>query len=203
LVRRSAEFESLLLKLGWPPPWKLSAVKIDTITRAVAAGALAEADVGRIFVAAYNAEVLNSILAEWGGCAWLAPRMQILKQGIECHIEGKYFSAASTLLLQIEGIARDELQRKPNPQGDACRLFADTRLSRVAAKYYVDVINESFDPSHGAAIPDLSRHAVAHGTDTGFGTAEKSLKIILVLDVLVSGIERRRRMVGGLPTVVT
>jgi hypothetical protein len=178
----------MLVRLRWPPPGDLSTRFVDTVTSGHERGDLSEAEVSELFVKAYGPGQLTEFLKRWEKHAWLSGRLPILREGVENHVEGRYVSSVCVLLPQIEGVLGDALGRKPNPRGDGAKLLGGTTLSTSAREFYVKVINESFEWTSEAPIPELSRHAVLHGRATDFGTQEQSLKVLLILDEMIRAI---------------
>jgi hypothetical protein len=180
------------VRLRWPPPGHLSTQFVDSITAAHKRGDLSEGEVSDLFVKSYNSGRLEDLLRQWEPHPWLSRRLPILREGIENHLAGRYFSSVCMLLPQIEGVHGDALGRKPKPRGDAERLLGDTTLSTAAREFYIKVVNESFEWNDDAPIPELSRHAILHGRATNFGTEEHSLKVLLIMDEMISAIAAYR-----------
>lgn len=192
MIRRNEAFQKLVVAMNWPPPSHSPVTLIDAVTESHARGELTREDVAALFVECYDAELIGHLLSEWKKCGWLQARTPILEEGIRNHLEGRYYSAVYTLLPQIEGVVGDDLGRQPVPKSDAMRFFSDSRLSKVARDFYVNVILEGFNWQATAPIPELSRHAILHGCATSFGSAEHSLKVILMLDAVIAATKERQ-----------
>lgn len=190
--RKGQLLQKLAVEMGWPPPWHFPVRVTDDLSARYARGELTVDEVRRIFLDLYSPEQVRALKSGWAQLPWLAVRLPILAEGVENHVAGRYFSAVCTLLPQIEGVLGDELRRKPNPQHDGTKIFRDTPLGAVARDFYVRVVHESVGWGPGAAMPDLSRHAILHGRDTGFGTEERSLKTILILDAVIGAVREQR-----------
>jgi hypothetical protein len=191
---RGQAFADLAVALDWPPPWHLPVRSIDRIAKGHRSGELSEAEVEAEFVGFYDSDVLNAITMGWRRLDWLGPRLEILEEGIGNYAAKRYFSAVCTLLPQVEGVLYETLGKKPNPKNDAPKIFRDTRLSKIAEDFYVRVLQESFDWRVTAAVPTLSRHAILHGRSVAYGTAKHALKVVIVADIVIAGIEERRRL---------
>jgi hypothetical protein len=191
-LQRNKRFADLAEDLAWPPPWHLPVHMIDCITNAHAKGELSNADVEAAFLMFYTPEVVQEFAGRWEGYEWLASRLPIFREGLINHLEGRYFSAVCTLLPQIEGVLADELGRKPIPKCDAGILFRNSRLGSVAKDFYIRVVLESFNWASEAPVPTLSRHAILHGRATLYGTRTHSLKVAIITDIVLSGVEERR-----------
>jgi hypothetical protein len=127
-------------------------------------------------------------LEKWKLSKHIGTRASILDEGVQDHLDGRFFSSVCIFSTQIEGVIGEALGRQPNPQNDADIIFRDTTLSKVAREFYITVANESFSWSRSSPIPELSRNAILHGRDTEFGTAKNSLRVILLFDAVWSAI---------------
>jgi hypothetical protein len=67
-------------------------------------------------------------------------------------------------------------------------LTDDSEFSFDAAVqlFYFEVVLANFE--HGEQIPFLSRHAILHGADVGYGTKSNSLRTILLFDYVQSNL---------------
>lgn len=63
-----------------------------------------------------------------------------------------------------------------------------TRFERFDARLVVGEIWQGFE--YGDPLPQLSRHAILHGADTGYGTPANSLKAILYFDSIRKGLAK-------------
>lgn len=198
---RGRHFAELAAQLGWPPPWHMPVNLIDEIAQGYDQGELSRDDVEELFVQLYSPEVITEFQRRWEGYSWLQHRLPILREAVANHIDGRHYSAVCTLLPQIEGALGDELGRRPKPKIDAVAYFRDSHLGTVAKDFYVRVILESFEWTTSAPIPELSRHAVLHGRSTDYGTPKHSLKLLIITDIILDGIQDRRtnQAVPGTP----
>lgn len=186
--KKNAALQRLLIKLGWPPPWHLPASLLDRIVEAHESGNFSEDEVSQLFIDLYGQKRLKELLERWELSEHIGTRASILDEGIQNHLDGRFFSSVCIFSTQIEGVIGEALGRQPNPQNDADIIFRDTTLSKVARDFYINVANESFSWSRRSPIPELSRNAILHGRDTEFGTAKNSLRVILLFDAVWSAI---------------
>jgi len=121
-------------------------------------------------------------------------RSLIIKEGIDCHLLGKYNASVSLFLSQADGISTGLLFKTKDKKKELKKFVAEERDN----KFFGDILNvilrvnkideyfsKDFDSSTG-----LNRHAVLHGYDTDFGTELNSLKafslLLFVNDFLVN-----------------
>ena len=76
------------------------------------------------------------------------------------------------------------------------------RLATAAGRFFAHVILENFNPDTAAPIPWLSRHAILHGKATDYGTPTHSLKVVLIADIILRGIEENRNQPDEKPSDV-
>jgi hypothetical protein len=186
--KKNAALQRFLIKLGWPPPWHLPAVLLDRIVEAFESGNFSVEEVTQLFIDLYGQERMKELLEKWKQSEHIGRRAPILNEGIQDHLDGRFFSSVCIFSTQIEGVIGEAIGRQPNPKNDADIIFRDTTLSRVARAFYIKVANESFSWSRSSPIPELSRNAILHGRDTEFGTPSNSLRVILLFDAICSAI---------------
>ena len=136
-------------------------------------------------------------------------RISILKEAITAHLERKYYLSVSTLIPQIEGLLKDAVQeaditgvnldkldsgsianatnklaikwkeQNRNIDNFGCLLYRNENFSQVTAYLYKQydskIDTENF----------LNRHGICHGSQTNFGTAKSSLRLILIIDRII------------------
>lgn len=186
---------AIMVELGWPPVMKLdlpSAVQI--VRRYDAEGTEAvRQDVSDAILSLYDDDQVRRLLPSWEKQRFLRRRMPILRQVIEAHIAGHYWVSVPALLPQIEGIIPERYGRKKGRRCTFRNLTQElevllatrgiTFLEGWMGSFYTKVVLAEFvygsDPDSS-----LSRHAILHGHDTSYGTAENSLKAILTFDYL-------------------
>lgn len=153
---------------------------------------MSDADVEAAFLAFYTSDRVMGFLGQWEKHEWLERRVPILREAVMNHLDGRYFSVICTLLPQIEGMLGDLIGEKPNPRNHASKMFRVSRLGGIAKNFYVKVIVEGSDWQRIAPIPELSRNAILHGSTTDYGTQKHSLQVLIIVDIIVSGIAERR-----------
>ena len=197
---------AIMVELGWPPIMELdmpSAIRIVRRYDVEGAEAIRE-DVGITLLRLYGNGQLRRLLLSWENQRLLSRRIPILKQAVEAHMAGQYWVSVPALLPQIEGIIPERYGHK---KGSKCRsthlkehlekLLATQRptfLDGWMRSFYTEVLLAKFIYG-GPTSSSLSRHAILHGYDTTYGTAENSLKAILTFDFL----QRELYRLVGLP----
>ena len=135
--------------------------------------------------------MLYSILDKWESKKWLKKRIPILKEAIVSHINNRYYASISVILPQIEGIIvfgygqYGYMNQKKLKKYIKKLLKDDEKCSFDSAikRFYLEIILNNFE--HGKPPESfLSRHAILHGGDMDLGTAENSLKSILMFDYI-------------------
>lgn len=152
-----------------------------------------EDKVSEIIINNFSDEIIASYYKNWLEIEWLRPRFGILHESMLSYFDGRFFSAVSTLLPQIEGIIVDRgstigyvSQREVRRIGESLLdESGDFSLDDAVRMFYVECVLDSFQ--HGQSIRSpLSRHAILHGADTRYGTKLNALRCILFFDYLVS-----------------
>lgn len=199
-------FPLVMLELGWPPP---ADVPVPLVAQVVvgfddlgADPTKAEKDayaetVGSWVLDCYDEDLIKSKLAEWSSKRLLAKRMHILEAAVRAHCRGEYLLSIPPLLAQAEGIIADGFSHKGQMGGKDLkkyvqRLFDSREKGQIAAAvnkavvvFWQGILYTGFEHGRPVASP-LSRHAVLHGGDVDYGTAEGSLKAILLIDLFQS-----------------
>lgn len=134
-------------------------------------------------------------------------RIHILNEAITAHLERKYYLSVSTLIPQIEGLledavkeaeikdvnldslkegciknAADKLVIKWQEQNKNMQNFArllNKNFPEVIAYLYQEYDSQRDKENH------LNRHGICHGSQTNFGTATSSLRLILIIDRII------------------
>lgn len=185
----------IMVELGWPPVLKLDLPgAVQIVRRYDADGAEAvRQDVSDSILSLYDDDQVRGLVPSWERQRFLRRRMPVLRQVIEAHIAGHYWISIPALLPQIEGIIPERYGRE---KGRRCtsrdltkelKVLLATRgitfLKGWMESFYTEVVLAEF--VYGSAPnSSLSRHAILHGYDTSYGTAENSLKAILTFDYL-------------------
>jgi hypothetical protein len=192
LSEKQRRFAEVCVKLRWPPPWHLPGTAIDRIVNAYNSGSLSAQRTAEIFASFYTAERIGEFGSRWVIYPWLRPRIPILREALDNHVEGRHYSAVCVLMPQIEGVLREVLGENPT-RHNITDVIRGSDLDEAAATFYTDVLLENFYPDSAAPIPELSRHAILHGKAIDYGTPTHSLKLILIADIILSIIEENRR----------
>lgn len=199
-------FPLVMMELGWPPP---ADVPAPLAARVVAGfddlGAdptRAEKDayaetVGSWVLDCHDEDLIKSKLADWRSKRLLTKRMHILEAAVGAHCRGEYLLSIPPLLAQAEGIIADGFSHQGQMDGKALkkyvqRLFDSGVKSQIVAAvnkavvvFWQGILYTRFEHGQPIASP-LSRHAVLHGGDVDYGTADGSLKAILLIDLFQS-----------------
>jgi len=194
-------FFQVLAATGWPPPAMMSPFDLMGMRAVVQARdhglEEAEAKLTEIMLAAHSGETVASIAERWGNRYLLRRRRHILRAAINAHLRGDYECSVPTFLSQIEGVVVDGYGHvgwlKPKTYvGYVDRLGPEemnegrgdivAEVRRATRHFYRHVVLADF--IHGHPIPsNLSRHAILHGADTGYGRVA-SLKALLLVEAV-------------------
>lgn len=118
-------------------------------------------------------------------------RWEAVQQGLAAHRRGEYFASIATLLPQVEGIINATLTflgvivreggkfYKKQPDGSKGKeLTGLTSKKRILDRHArLDTDLAGFLVTY--FVPN--RNSILHGADTGYGEAERSVHILLVL----------------------
>ena len=165
-----------------------------------------------------DCELLKAMVDGWNRNPYFVPRMDIIRDALRAHIDGKYTLSVPTLLPVAEGILSSITGKGAAGSGGTRRMAKD-----VLAGMYTDFMCEAskdavvefatgitlygnvppyyFSPERypewleqnelaGGQV--LNRHAILHGVQTHYASEENSLRAFFLLDVL-SWIEREER----------
>lgn len=141
---------------------------------------------------------LKEVVEGWSDNPFFGPRMHIIRDALEAHINGKYNLSIPTLLPQAEGIAGDyckarkiEITGKERSKGGVKikkaieskigpdRLATETLLWTIENSAY-----ESTDKIKDPFKKKLNRHGILHGQYKNYGYCSNSLRCFLLLDAL-------------------
>ena len=165
-----------------------------------------------------DCELLKAMVDGWNRNPYFVPRMDIIRDALRAHIDGKYTLSVPTLLPVAEGILSSITGKGAAGSGGTRRMAKDvlagmyTDFMREASKdavvefatgitLYGNVPPYYFSPERypewleqneltGGQV--LNRHAILHGVQTHYASEENSLRAFFLLDVL-SWIEREER----------
>ncbi|MDD4753355.1 MAG: hypothetical protein PHT78_08940 [Desulfitobacteriaceae bacterium] len=184
-------------KSGWIPNKNINIKQLNVIARLSDENPeFLETHIDEIFLTIFDEAALHDLLDEWSEKQWLKSRLPILKEVIESHLKGMYFTSVPAMLAQIEGIVYE-----------GYGVHVETNFKKYEKKIKALLqetgrcIDDVFNLCTGEIIcsmflagfyyfgqpikfPFVSRHAVLHGSYTEYGTAADSLKCILLFDYL-------------------
>lgn len=121
-------------------------------------------------------------------------RWPILREILQAHDAGLYFVAIPVALAQAEGIIADFMKHEGQMGGQKLKqhihkILEEDSFSAPAIGAFTDLLMARF--AHGQPVPDFSRHAILHGADIEYGTARKSLSVLVWLDYLLISEQER------------
>lgn len=187
-------FSNLCVKFGWIPHDGLPVAGVLQIFGTFKQGQSGiQDDIDGLYLEKFNDKVLSDMLQEWKQRSWLAKRNSILDEIIHSHVTRNYFVAIPAMLSQIEGIVidgfgittwakQDKIKNKIEQLLDSKDPLA---LNQAVKAFYATYLAVNF--MRGSPPQSfLSRDAILHGGDTGYGTITNSLKCILLFDYLQS-----------------
>jgi hypothetical protein len=188
LAARHDRLEEMLARLGWPLPGQLGSKWLDDVSEPFLGGQATAEEVEAAILRNYRAHGIEDIRVAWKADGLIAARLPILMDALKAHEEERYNLSVPVVLAQLEGMVAEA--KRHTGRFTTKTLFAylepiatnGSRFQRIAAKLAVDTLWVEF--THGAAPPLLSRHAILHGADTGYGTGANSLRAILYFDVI-------------------
>lgn len=189
---------AIMAKLGWPPPMEVTIADSNQFVVQYDEGGLdaIRDSVEALILDIYDRAQLARMVEKWESRRFLASRMLILREAVDAHLDGKYRLSIPALIPQVEGIIAQCFAHKDRLQGKHLKKYAATLLPEAghgsftgacdaaAKEFLVELLWEQFHL--GDDIPLLSRHAILHGADTTYGTVANSLRVILLLDYLIS-----------------
>lgn len=189
------KFKFLVLEFGFPPHYDLNIKQMRLIVKYYNENGKEKTDqlLTDFFVKLYSSEQMERFLENWEKIEWLNSRINILKEVIDCHKEGKYFSSVATLLPQIEGVivygnnASGFMSQKDIRNLVETSLNEETSFSLddTVRLFYINVLQAGFE--HGKVKKSfLSRHAILHGGDLEYGNELNSIRCIVLFDYLVN-----------------
>lgn len=115
-------------------------------------------------------------------------RFQIIKEAIDCHIQGKYFASTTLFLTQADGVCQAKLYKKKNENPNKKHEYIDDFIEKAGIKrlsFFEPIlkaltekstIDEHFDINEMRDTEGLKRHFILHGVDVDYGSRVNSLK---------------------------
>lgn len=115
-------------------------------------------------------------------------RWPVLNDLLAAHDAGLYGVTVPAALAQAEGIVADKVCHKghlsQNGVVDHVEKLSDPLFGPVTKRFAEVILGTRF--RHGDPVPRFSRHAIMHGADLSYGTREKSLRLLVWVDYLLS-----------------
>jgi hypothetical protein len=200
------KFKTIMLELGYPPHGNLYPYEIITIVELYENNTdidFVKREVSKLMLEKYDEEVLSEMLISWKNETWSNKRNHLLEEIIHCHNMKMYNMSVPVILAQIEGLIAEGFNHEGMMNGRKMREYLERLLYRksqfsfdeTVQNFYLNVVLVAFE--HGKPINSfMSRNAIMHGADTNYGTAENSLKAILLLDHIHERITSYRKKEG-------
>lgn len=138
----------------------------------------------------YDHSRIESYLTKWIQIEFLQDRHEILREVIELHCLNKYHASIPTLLPQIEGVLAKLTNMTYSRQQVVKDKFEsitdpDSEFKDAIVVFFVEKVMMG-RLEHGKPVDfPLSRNAILHGIDTGYGYELNSIRCILLFDYLV------------------
>lgn len=129
---------------------------------------------------------LDAMKQMWLENEWSKVRWPIFQEAIDCYKRGAYYASVSTGLPLVEGIITFRSQMDPFSGSKYLKarireIDPSGKLAEIVENLFADT--RSLDELVEGA---LNRHAILHGMDVKFGTQERALQVIGLLNSLVS-----------------
>ena len=185
-------FSLIMIEIDWPPPLKISPKSMHKIIEIYQKNGVTKAKEysNTLLLKLYDKKLLIDLLKSWESKVWLDKRITILENVIDAHNEEKFILSIPAMLPQIEGIIVDGYNHKGWFDERKLRKYIDKLYKDGVKNFSVDEVIRTFllktvwaKFQHGTKTgSSFSRHAILHGADTKYGTAENSLKVILLFD---------------------
>lgn len=140
---------------------------------------------------AKNKTFLNDFLKELSSISILQPRLHVLNEVLNAHVDGKFVLSIPCILPQIEGILWDIAHKKGfavgttiittrgrrRPVKSAYRLVAETPMYDLMTEYLAEFfLQKVYTPNF--------RHAILHGRNHNYDKEEDSMKLVMLLRAL-------------------
>lgn len=189
---KAEKFKTYVVEMGYPPHYDLLPYEVTRIVE------LYEEDQEKaitytndFMLKKFDHDNLQMMLEKWGNAKWTENRVEIFTDIMNAHKNKMYYVSIPATIAQIEGIIAQGFDHYGKMNGNHIKEYLTRLLSEVGrfsfdegikAFYFKNVL-ASFE--HGKPIRSfLSRNAILHGADVGYGTPENSLKCILLFDYI-------------------
>lgn len=163
-----------------------------------------EDKIAELFLNCYTEDYIIKLLEKWKKNSKLEERHIIFEQIVKSHLAGLYYISIPAITTQVDGILALYSEKGKTDEylcyiaetlGDIDKSIMHDRMIPYYA-FMKDVYFEHFDRrTPNSTI--LSRHSILHGADTKYGTKLNSIKMLTILDYLITSV-----MVKDLKTVV-
>jgi hypothetical protein len=182
----------ILFDLGWwiQPEWSIpSLVKI---VKSHKAGK--DNEIGQEIIAYFDNSKLDEITSNWGQNKKLSQRIDILKDAVWAHKQGKYTLSIPALIPHVEGIINENSGKKGKIKFSECLTIFNDDISKKSyikptsslyplalLKFCENLLKENFEwgkPSN------KGRHPILHGHNVNYSDRVFSLKLILLIDFI-------------------
>lgn len=188
----------IMLECAWPPETDMAADFAAKVIRIYGdkGKESAETYIRTYMMEKYDEIALEDVYRNWTEAGWLDKRLPLLREALDAHHNGLFGLSVPVILAQTEGAVADGYGHQgflyTKPRGGKTKEpsyigYVRSLLSggsawdpdQVVESFFLDFILEGFE--HGVIpTPTLSRHAILHGADVAYNTAENSLKAILL-----------------------
>lgn len=140
---------------------------------------------------AKNRDFFKNFLKELLSISIFSPRLHVLEDSMEAHIDGKFTLSIPCLLAQIEGILWD-IARKNGFAIGKTTIITNQGKREVKSAYtlvqdtgmYYLMADELAGFFLREVYTDTFRHAILHGRDPYYAKEEDSMKLIMLLRAL-------------------
>jgi len=87
-----------------------------------------------------NWAILKNAVNNWGNNSFFQPRMRIIYDALEAHMNGKYTLSVPTLLPHIEGIAREIVGKYNSPELPTTIIYREINYGKDGAKTWPSTV---------------------------------------------------------------
>lgn len=196
----SQKFKTFIIEVGYPPHYEILPYEMIEIVELYETDKeKASAFLNKLMLEKFDSERLGQMFELWNQSNWIQNRIRIIKDIISAHELGLYNVSVPAAIAQIEGIIAQGFSHDGSMNGRVMKEYLTRLLSEESRfsfddaikAFYFEKVLVSFE--HGKPIRSyLSRNAILHGADVQYGTAENSLKSILLLDYIFAKISENK-----------